>query len=73
MKAIIEPWGYKAMLILLQARSEAQPTGDVAKLLGEFALAADGKPSDAMRDEWNAAVKEAMASVPDQMTQLHLL
>ena len=35
----------------------------------------DGKnvESDKVRDEWNAAVRAAMESAPDPLTQLHLL
>ena len=73
MKAMMEVWGYKAMIALLKDRCDRQPSLSVRELLEELALDRLNSGSEAVREEWNAAVRAAMESAPDQMTQLHLL
>ena len=72
MKLMMEQRGYGAMLNLLKSRQTYKPSYDLGKLLEELALGPDGLPSDAVRADWNDAVKSAFSSGDEPLTGLHL-
>lgn len=64
--------GYRGMLNFLKGRQAERPSEALAALLGELALGPDGLPADAVREEWNEAVKAAFSNEYEPITRLNL-
>ncbi len=72
MSSMLEVRGYRAMLNMLRSRQTYPPSKDLQRLLEELALGPNGLPSDAVREDWNDAVKTAFSDGQEPITGLHL-
>lgn len=72
MQGLLEPRGYRAMIVFLRSRYTGEHPGTIKTILEDLESISNGSPTASVQEDWNAAVQSAYSSGSEPFTQLHL-